>query len=382
MLEIDFVRGIALFGILVMNIQSFAMPHAGYFNPSLFDSLAGGNALTWSLTRSFFDLKFLNIFATLFGASLVLSAAKVGATRRHLWLAAFGLMHGYLLWFGDILFTYGVVGLVARRALAWRVRNVLYAAGLLAVMSVLLPAVGYVAFAHLPGAIADQIREHYEGAGAAVEAAAFRGSYVQQFAVRARIAFDSQLSGTFLETGWRAGACMLCGIALVRSNLLQQRQMPRWVPAALVLGAVLTAMGLVVQWRTAFAPRAWLLSQALVSLGSFGISAGYLCMFVRLAQAFHHTLWVRAVARLGRVALSAYLMQSIVGTLAFGGHGLGLYGTVSRTQLLVAAWMMWLVQVGLAWLWTARYRVGPFEALWRGLSTGDFSLGTAAESVV
>jgi uncharacterized protein len=77
------------------------------------------------------------------------------------------------------------------------------------------------------------------------------------------------------------------------------------------------------------------------------------------------------------MAFTAYLMHSIVGTWVFGGHGLGLFGTWSRTALLLAPIAVWLVQISLAHLWTLRFRLGPLEALWRGLSRGEFSLGRA-----
>ena len=75
-------------------------------------------------------------------------------------------------------------------------------------------------------------------------------------------------------------------------------------------------------------------------------------------------------------------MQSVVGMLVFGGHGLGLYGHWSRVALFVAPFVFWSLQVVLAWAWTSRFRVGPLEALWRGLSRGDFSFGARAGGAI
>ena len=108
--SIDVLRGVALVGILVMNIQTFALPHAAYMNPSAWGSLAGVEGVVWSLSRLLFDFKFITLFSTLFGASLVLAGEASKPKRRLLWLIIFGCVHGYLIWFGDVLFAYGVTG--------------------------------------------------------------------------------------------------------------------------------------------------------------------------------------------------------------------------------------------------------------------------------
>ena len=126
--SVDVLRGVCLLGILVMNIQSFAMPHAAYLNPTLFGSLAGADGVAWALGRLLFDFKFLSLFSMLFGASLILAGEETRPLRRLLWLVVFGLVHAYGVWYGDILFTYGVVGVVvlgARRAEGARVQAIL-----------------------------------------------------------------------------------------------------------------------------------------------------------------------------------------------------------------------------------------------------------------
>ncbi|MCA2979995.1 MAG: DUF418 domain-containing protein, partial [Myxococcaceae bacterium] len=94
--SIDVLRGVALLGILVMNIQSFAMPHAAYLNPRAWGSLEGAEGVAWALGRLLFDFKFITLFSTLFGASLVLAGEASSPRRRLSWLVAFGLLHGYL----------------------------------------------------------------------------------------------------------------------------------------------------------------------------------------------------------------------------------------------------------------------------------------------
>ena len=146
--SVDTLRGFALLGILVMNIQAFAMPHAAYLNPSLFGSLQGVDGAAWALGRLLFDFKFISLFSTLFGASLVL--ARDASPRKRLgWLVLFGLAHGYLIWFGDVLFTYGVVGMIVVGAREWPVRRLVWVGTALILASTVL----LVVFGFFPGRI-------------------------------------------------------------------------------------------------------------------------------------------------------------------------------------------------------------------------------------
>src|SRR5712671_5829811 len=106
----DVLRGFALLGILVMNIQSFAMVGAAFDNPTAYGDLNGGNFLVWLFSHLLADQKFLSIFSMLFGAGIVLiwqKAESSGARparlhyRRVGWMIVFGLLHAYLLWYGD-----------------------------------------------------------------------------------------------------------------------------------------------------------------------------------------------------------------------------------------------------------------------------------------
>ncbi|MDH5345027.1 MAG: DUF418 domain-containing protein, partial [Gammaproteobacteria bacterium] len=119
--SIDTLRGVAVLGILVMNIYAFAMPFVAYQNPLAMGGTEWYNVGTWIFTHVFFDQKFLTIFAMLFGAGLVMMATRAedrGANyggawyRRNFWLLLFGAAHGYLIWFGDILFHYALMGML------------------------------------------------------------------------------------------------------------------------------------------------------------------------------------------------------------------------------------------------------------------------------
>ncbi|MDP2271614.1 MAG: DUF418 domain-containing protein [Archangium sp.] len=376
--SIDTLRGFALLGILVMNIQAFAMPHAAYLNPSLFGSLEGSDGVAWAVGRWFFDFKFISLFSTLFGASLVL--ARDASPRKRLgWLVLFGLAHGYLIWFGDVLFTYGVVGMLAVGAREWPVRRLVWVGTSLILASTVLLVVFGVFPRLIPSVVLEDLQVHYAGVGLAEEVEAFGGGWLTQLPVRARVTFASQVWGTLLEAGWRVAGCMLLGMAAVKARVFEGffRFWP-WVPLALLGGLLISGAGVWLQWSSHFELRAWFFAQACIELGSLGLTGGYALSCVALVHRFPTALPLEAAGRLGRVAFSAYLMHSVVGTFVFGGHGLGLYGTWSRSALLPAAFVFWALQLALAWWWTSQFRVGPLEAVWRGLSRGDFSLGGTA----
>ena len=117
---IDTLRGVAVLGILVMNIYAFAMPFLAYSNPLTMGGLEWYNLGTWFFTHVFFDQKFMTVFSLLFGGGMVHmwqraeeKNAKFGRIyyRRQFWLLLIGAFHGYLIWFGDILFHYALMGM-------------------------------------------------------------------------------------------------------------------------------------------------------------------------------------------------------------------------------------------------------------------------------
>ena len=118
---LDVLRGIAVLGILIMNIQSFSMIQAAYINPTAFGDLTGLDRWVWILSHVFATEKFMTIFSILFGAGVVLLTRKLesrglGAAgvhyRRTFWLLVAALIHAYGFWYGDILFTYGLSALI------------------------------------------------------------------------------------------------------------------------------------------------------------------------------------------------------------------------------------------------------------------------------
>jgi len=187
--SLDVLRGFAVLGILVMNIQSFAMPFAAYFNPTALGPPSDVDFTIWTVKHLFADQKFMTIFSLLFGAGIWLfstRAAERGGRpavwhyRRMFWLLVFGLIHAYLLWYGDILVLYAVCGMLVYPLRKLGPRTLLIVGAIvIAVASVFNIAAGLTIDRWPAEAVADMQRFWApNSAELANEIAAFRGGLV------------------------------------------------------------------------------------------------------------------------------------------------------------------------------------------------------------
>ena len=147
--QLDVMRGFALLGILIMNIISFGLPQAHYFNPHAEGTLHGWNRAAVVFAEFFANEKFMGLFSLLFGASVVLFTDKLEEKgrsawtfhmRRNGWLLVFGLLHAYLLWIGDILFTYALCSVWLFFVRKWSARNLFIASGASVLLLLLMDA--------------------------------------------------------------------------------------------------------------------------------------------------------------------------------------------------------------------------------------------------
>lgn len=156
-IAVDTVRGFALLGILLLNILAFALPDAAAYNPNIAADATGWNFRTWFLVSVLFDGKLCAIFSMMFGASvymLVERLSRKGAAgeaadihyRRMLWMVLFGLIHAYLLWWGDVLYYYGIAGLFLYPLRKLSPRALLTAA---AIMLLVMPCRSFYRYSHL-----------------------------------------------------------------------------------------------------------------------------------------------------------------------------------------------------------------------------------------
>ncbi|AKL30868.1 MULTISPECIES: DUF418 domain-containing protein YeiB [Klebsiella] len=366
---LDFVRGVAILGILLLNISAFGLPKAAYLNPAWSGSASHSDAWTWALLDLLAQVKFLTLFALLFGAGLqlLLPRGKRWIQSRLTLLALLGFIHGLFFWDGDILLAYALVGLVSWRMVreAHHVKSlfntgvVLYLTGI-AVLVLLGMISGTVANRSWAPDAANLQYEQYWKLHGGMEAVSNRADML-----------SDNLLALGAQYGWQLAGMMLMGAALMRSGWLKGQFSLRHYRRT---GALLVAAGMAVnlpaifaQWYLAWdyrwcafllqAPRE--LSAPLQAIGYAALAWGYwpqLCRF-RL---------VGAIACVGRMALTNYLLQTLICTTLF--YHLGLFMRFDRLQLLAFVPPIWAVNLLVSSLWLRRFRQGPVEWLWRQLT--------------
>jgi uncharacterized protein len=391
---LDIVRGVAVMGILAMNIVAFAMPVAAYFNPYAYGDGDTEDLVAWFFNFIFVDGKMRGFFSFLFGASMLLVIDRAEASglssasihyRRMGWLLLFGLAHLYLIWWGDILTHYALIGMIAYLFRGKGPRSlVLWAIGLLAV-ELAISAAGSAFFftaeaaANAPGASAEAVRTWQEAshdfrplaaAALAEDLALYRDGYAGLVAYRLEDMLFAPLEQLPLF-GWETLAYMLLGMAGLKSGFLTGAwDRGRYIRIATIMLAVGIPVYALLAWlnvATDFGTST-LFAISFVATVPFRplMVIGYAALVILLA--WNGGALVNRIAAAGRAAFTNYLGTSLVMTIVFYGYGLGLYGHVGRAELYLFVIGMWMLMLLWSKPWLDRYRYGPFEWLWRSLA--------------
>ncbi len=374
---LDALRGFALLGILLVNIWVFSMPEAVLGNPTVYGDFTGANYWAWLGTHIFAEQKFITIFTILFGGGVVLFTQKRDRqgqdvfdlhVRRSGWLVAFGLAHAYLLWYGDILVAYGIcaVGVFFVRDLP--ARTLAAAGAALASVPVILEVSA--------GLTADPatVLPAWQPAEAVIraEVATYRSGWIDQLSHRVPAAFDRQTGGFLGYTAWRVSGAMLLGMALFKWGVLTNDRSAQFY-RRLVVGGTVSGLPLILLGVWYIEANNWAVEAALFFrqfnyVGSFLLAGAYIGGCMWYCQWRPTGLLTRALAAVGRTAFTNYILQSVLATLIFYGHGLGLFGHLSRVELLGVVVAIWLVQILLSMVWLRYFRFGPIEWVWRMLT--------------
>ncbi len=382
---LDALRGFALLGILVMNIQSFAMIGSAYFNPTAYGDLTGANYAVWYLSHLLADQKMMTIFSLLFGAGIVLMSGRTEiATRRSAGLHyrrmgvlfVFGLLHAYLLWFGDILHAYAMCGLVAYLFRNFRPWSLLVLGFVfLLIGSAISIGAGWGMQMLPPEEVASVIRDFWQPAPDKIreELTAYRSGWLTEIAHRAPSAFGIQ---TFVFAGfiaWRAGGLMLVGMALFKLHVfdatLPRRLYLALIGVALLLGLPTIALGIHRNFASGWAGNYSIFAGAQYNYwGSLLVSGGWIGAVMLACRNERLLPLTRRLAAVGQMALTNYLLHSLICTTLFYGRGFGLFGQVERVGQFGIVVAIWTFQLIVSALWLQRYRFGPAEWLWRSLS--------------
>jgi uncharacterized protein len=411
--SVDVLRGVALLGILAMNIVFFSWPEDAYTNPTRGGGDTGLNLFIWAFNHLVFDVKMMSIFSMLFGAGLVLMGERADARgkslvwiyyRRVLWLLVIGALHAYLLWSGDILVLYAQCGLLLYPFRHLRART-LVILGVLALSVVILlgAAVGAgVSFLEAAAARAQATKESGEepkkfdawietiwttkilpelrpspeklAERSEKEIKAHRdGGYLRivQHNAPQLLATHTIVFVIFLV--WEISGRMLLGMGLMKLGVFsaaRSRSFYGWMIAlgyglGLPLVAYDTCLLLIHNFEFPHSLRSMFLFN---HIGSILVALGHVGVVMMICKSGALPWLTRRLAAVGRMALSNYLMHSLICTTLFYGYGFALYGKLDRTWLALIVLAIWTLQLLISPLWLARYRFGPAEWVWRSLT--------------
>ncbi|WP_297198216.1 DUF418 domain-containing protein YeiB [uncultured Pluralibacter sp.] len=366
---LDFIRGAAILGILLLNISAFGLPKAAYLNPAWYGTITRSDAWTWAVLDLLAQVKFLTLFALLFGAGLqmLLARGKRWIQSRLTLLALLGFCHALLLWEGDILLAYALVGLVC-----WRMVRDAHSVRSLFNTGVVLYLIGIVVLLLLASITGDMQREWTPGA-AAVQYEQFWRQHggLEAVSNRASMLTDSLLA-LGVQYGWQLAGMMLMGAALMQSGWLKGRyslKHYRRTGALLVaLGLIINLPGVIGQWQLGWSAR-WcaFLLQAPRELSAPFQSVGYAALAFGFWPQLCRSRLAAAVACVGRMALTNYLLQTLICTTLF--YRCGLFMHFDRLALLGFVPAVWAVNLLFSVCWLRYFRQGPVEWLWRQLTS-------------
>jgi uncharacterized protein len=417
---IDVVRGLAMLGILVMNVVEFGQPIHAYDNPAVAGGYLGWSLYTWFAQVALFDGKMRALFSLLFGAGMVLIAERMerkgqGARsadillRRCLWMVAFGIVHRFLLqWTGDILYQYGLLGLIAVPFRRLRPRTLIVIGLLTLTAFTPMGLRTYVRFADIrdKAAVATSLaakgatvppdnadaRKRWDRVSASLtdrnakeareanakendkELTNIRGSYLDVFTYRWDYHHEFQSGYLYYYFVFDVLGMLFIGMGLLKLGFFAGNLPTRSYVAIIGAGALVAGASLwwAIAWKsTGFVRSAIglrLLHDCLYPFarGIVGLAwASALILLVRAGAA----RWLTApLAAVGRMAFTCYILQTLCCTLFFFGYGLGFYGQLSRAQLMLVVAGVSVLQIAFSMLWLRAYRFGPLEWCWRSLT--------------
>lgn len=378
--SIDVLRGFSIFGILVINIWYFALPLPSINNPTLYGDFSGYNYAIWLFSHIFFELKFMTLFTILFGAGIMLflSNKENGLTlqnKRLFWLFCFGLIHSYLIWYGDILVQYAICGLFATIFYKWNPsKRVIIGLSLLLVPSILQLFIVYTQDIPQQYIMAWNPPEEY----IQQEIAYYQGTWSEQLNDRIPTSLYSQTVGMIYYTFWRISGLMLIGMSLLEWGILSNdysvKKYRKYFIICVSLGFPLVISGVyyteIHNWDLV---HGYLIAQQFNYWGSLFVSGSYIMLIMLWCKYYQDTLITRILSSIGRTAFSNYILQSLIATSIFYGHGLGLFGQLERGQLFGIVLLIWSIQIILTLTWLSYYEYGPLEKVWKKLTYHSFS---------
>ncbi|MBK8698608.1 MAG: DUF418 domain-containing protein [Saprospiraceae bacterium] len=406
--SVDVIRGVALLGILLMNITGFGL-YKAYMDPTNAGGATGWNLNVWWVTNLFFEGTMRAMFSMLFGAGIILFTSKAiessnGVTvtdaffRRLGWMLIFGIIHCYLLlWSGEILYAYAIVGMIAFNFRHWVPKNLIIGSVILLCLSSFWSIKDYYSLKSLATSAATAMEKKDKGLILSKEETASIGKleekvkenkakpeevdeenaamYKDYFSIVLHKGPENQwMQTTFLYryNFFDVLAMMLMGMAFLRNGILRAERSNRFYLLMMVIGY---ALGLTINYLETSYIVAHNFDMLAFSRSFFTYDLGRIfttCGHIGTVMLFIKSGWLvflkKSLAAVGQMALTNYIMHTIICNTIFLGFGFAMFGKLQRYELYYVVGGIWLFQLVVSPIWLRYYRFGPLEWVWRSLT--------------
>lgn len=375
--SLDYLRGVAILGMLFVNIPWHTGTSMSHIHSADFSSVAA-----WLLQYVVIDQRFMPIFGMLFGAGfLILSEGRARSPgfnayvfRRMGVLLAIGVAHAYLIWPGDILINYALCGPILLLFYQMSAKRLLIYAVVFKTIHLslfLFPAIYEQTFHRVLFAWWLEI-----GEAPMSESAAYAGSYADLFRYNAWRNQFIQWTAMLDYRIWNALAFMIAGMGLYKLNILSGSQPKifyyRMLKISLALGSPLLVYGVLGRIGgdeavSAFVglytslPYSGLSYQLGTTITAISMLSGLLLLFTTRPD----THFIRLMRSVGRMALSNYIFQSLIFFVIFAMLELVPYDVLDPDERLLWAVAIWFIQIATSSWWMRNYSMGPLESIWR-----------------
>ncbi|MGE6260234.1 DUF418 domain-containing protein [Heyndrickxia sporothermodurans] len=373
--SLDILRGISLLGIFLINIISFESPIL-YYDPYEWWKDADNTLFKW--IQVFIQSSFYPIFAMLFGYGLIILRErttekgipiyKIGV-RRLLVLLVIGVIHAFFIWSGDILINYAVFGLILLPMLNWSGRKLLTIGAIL----FFVPSMLFSLFIMIINILYQSDVSMYSDIVSITNSVETYVSGDYWEITRQRLLDWYMVNGpeniVFLILG--IIPLMMIGAGAAKLKWLQQAHLKRkkWLIIFIIsmpIGLFLKALPVLVDANIAY-------TYIQQTLGGTILSFAYVSLLILLLTNQRLIKLFKPFAAAGRMSLTIYLTQSVIGTLIFYSYGLGLYSKLTLGTSMLLAIIIFVIQVIIAEIWFIKFKYGPVEKLWRYFTYRKFS---------
>lgn len=406
--SLDVIRGVALLGILLMNITGFGLYHA-YSDPTVMGGATGWNLRVWWMDSMFFEGTMRGMFSMLFGAGIVLFTSRKNLNgtessvtdvffRRLLWLFLFGIIHAYiLLWHGEILYPYALVGMFVFSFRHWQPKQLIIGAIVLLILTTAWSAKDYFnsksSFDKATEAQAKKSAGQVLSKEDSLSIKSWENKVSDQkpspekinegiashqkdyFSVLMYKAPLNQTMQTFVMYRYffmDIFAMMLLGIAFLKNGIFMGSKSNKFYLVMMMIGY---AIGLSVNYFESdyqmthnFEVLPMELANISYDLGRVFTTFGHIGLIMLFVKSGILPFLQKSLAAVGQMAFTNYIMHSVICNTFFLGFGFGMYGKLQRYELYYVVISIWIFQLIVSPIWLKYFRFGPMEWVWRSLT--------------